>query len=72
MAVATTSGEIYVKLPADAGFILGARSVSGKINCAFPVTVTDSNQRNNLKGTVGDGKCNISLTSTSGNINIAK
>ncbi len=72
MAVSTTSGEIVIKLPAEAGFVLGAKSVSGEINCAFPVTVTGNKSRNSLNGTVGNGSCNISLSSTSGDINIIK
>ena len=72
MAVSTTSGEIAIKLPADAGFILGVKSQSGEINCAFPVTVTGNKNDNHLNGTVGNGSCNVSLSSTSGSINIAK
>ncbi|HEX2945303.1 MAG TPA: DUF4097 family beta strand repeat-containing protein [Clostridia bacterium] len=72
MAISTTSGEIIVKLPSDAGFTLGAKSQSGEINCAFPVTVSGDKKHNSLNGTVGNGRCNIALSSTSGNINIAK
>lgn len=72
MAVSTTSGEIVVKLPADADFKLVAKSLSGEIDCAFPVTVTGNKNHNHLEGTVGNGSCKVSLSSTSGNINIAK
>jgi lia operon protein LiaG len=72
MTVSTTSGEIVVKLPADADFKLVAKSLSGEIDCAFPVTVTGNKNHNHLEGTVGNGSCNVSLSSTSGNINIAK
>lgn len=72
MAVSTTSGEMVVKLPADADFKLVAKSLSGEIDCAFPVTVTGNKNHNRLEGTVGNGSCNVSLSSTSGDINIAK
>lgn len=72
MAVSTTSGEIVVKLPADANFKLAAKSLSGEIDCAFPITVTGNKKPNNLEGSVGTGNCSVSLSSTSGSINITK
>ncbi len=72
ISASTTSGQISLLLPADAEFKLKANTVSGGIQCDFPVTVQGTVRRNNMVGVVGGGGRQISLTSVSGNIIINK
>lgn len=67
----STSGEIAVGLPADAGFRLDARSVSGRVTCAFPIQLSDGSDeraRHGLVGEVGSGRDQISIVTVSGDI----
>lgn len=66
----STSGSITLELPANAGFSLEARSTSGGIQSEF--AVSGDSGRNLLTGKVGEGTGQVSLHTTSGNINIVK
>jgi len=73
--VGSTSGDVTLRLPADAQFSLEARSTSGNVTCAFPITIADSRSgggRNALSGTVGGGKGSVSVRTVSGDIRVAK
>ena len=70
--IGTTSGEVTLKLPGNAGFNLDFSGTSGEVECAFPITVTGSKSHNKLKGTVGSGEGAIKVYTTSGNLNILK
>ena len=67
----STSGDISLTLPADAGFRLDARAVSGRVTCAFPITVAEAQSgggSHTLVGTVGDAGREVSIRTVSGDI----
>ncbi len=70
--ITTNSGKTRLKLPDSSGFKLACKTNSGEIKSDFPVTVVTTNNKNDdeLNGTVGDGSGSITITSTSGDINI--
>jgi lia operon protein LiaG len=67
----STSGDVSIGLPADAGFRLDARSVSGRVTCAFPIQLsegTGERARHGLVGEVGGGRDQLSIVTVSGDI----
>lgn len=67
-----TSGNIEVRLPDYAQFKLQSKATSGRVSCKFPITVDDSEKRNELNGVVGNGKNSVNVNTTSGNVVISK
>jgi lia operon protein LiaG len=73
MRLDSSSGEITVGLPADAGFELAADTSSGDINVEFPMTVSGSlDNRDKVTGTVGAGTHRLSAETSSGDILIRR
>lgn len=66
----TASGSITVRLPADTGFELNARTSSGSIHSAHPVTVVGTIGRRELHGKVRGGGALVEVSTSSGNIRI--
>lgn len=64
------SGGVTVRLPADKGFELNARTSSGRVNTTHPVTVLGSMSRGELRGTVRGGGPLVDLSTSSGSITI--
>ncbi len=76
-ALQSHSGDVWVKVPATAGFEVSASSFSGDIDSQLPLTVrfggTDEPRgprRQAIRGTYGDGSATLELTSFSGSIRI--
>lgn len=65
----STSGDISLMLPKNSNFTLEAKTMSGELECNFPITIQEK-QRNSLSGTVGSGKNKISIGTTSGDLYI--
>lgn len=65
------SGSVKVQVPKGSGFVFDAESVSGSIEYDFEAKI-DFADKNNLEATVGDGKYDIAIKTTSGNISIEK
>ena len=69
----SSSGEISVALPADAGFELAADTSSGDTEVEFPMTVSGSlDNRGAVSGTVGAGTHRLSVDTSSGDIRIRR
>jgi DUF4097 and DUF4098 domain-containing protein YvlB len=66
----TSSGGVTVRLPGEMGFELRARSSSGSIESAHPVTVEGRISRRELTGKVRGGGPRIDLSTASGSIRI--
>jgi hypothetical protein len=64
------SGSITVRLPAQAGFELDARSDSGNIDVAHPLTVRGKMSQREIAGTVRGGGFQLRVHSGSGKIRI--
>ncbi len=65
----TTSGDMIIEVPKDAGFEVDFNTVSGELSNDFPISVTQSS-RKNIRGIVGNGEHSIRAKSVSGDIEI--
>ncbi|MDD2268476.1 MAG: DUF4097 family beta strand repeat-containing protein [Eubacteriales bacterium] len=65
--VNTVSGDVVITMPEDTGFNAKLGTVSGDLNCNFPVTTS---KKNNI--THGDGACDIDIDTVSGDLSIRK
>jgi hypothetical protein len=66
----TVSGGIRIELPADSGFSVTAKTFSGRIDSAFPITLSGRIDNKHIMGVVGKGGPELSLDSFSGSIKI--
>ncbi|HEY9594917.1 MAG TPA: DUF4097 family beta strand repeat-containing protein, partial [Spirochaetia bacterium] len=67
----TVSGSVTLAAPSGLDASVSLHSVSGRVSCAFPVTITE--QRNNrLEGKIGRGTATIDIGTVSGSIDLAK
>lgn len=64
LSVAAVSGDVDVELPRSAGFTLAYNTVSGDLKCDFAA------KRSGEKLICGDGGCEISVDTTSGDLKI--
>lgn len=64
------SGTITVRLPAETGFELDARTNSGRVTSDHPVTVQGAMGKNELRGKVRGGGSRLELSTGSGDIRI--
>jgi lia operon protein LiaG len=72
---ASTSGDVMLRLPSDARFILDARSTSGNISCTFPITISEraaGGGNHVLAGAVGSGPKTVAVRTVSGDIRIER
>ncbi len=65
----TTSGDVILEVPKNAGFEVDFNTVSGELSNDFPISVTQSS-RKNIRGIVGNGENSIQAKSVSGDIEI--
>jgi lia operon protein LiaG len=75
LEAASTSGDVTLRLPQDAQFILDARSTSGDISCKFPITISERSTgggRHVLAGAVGSGPKAVAVRTVSGEIRIER
>ncbi|MEA3077282.1 MAG: hypothetical protein QOF60_2190 [Actinomycetota bacterium] len=63
----TVSGEVAVRLPADAGADLDVSTVSGSLDVAFPTDDLEIGKRR-IRGRIGGGGPVVSVRTTSGNV----
>jgi len=68
----TSFSRIGVRVPANAGYKLNARTSFGHINTELPVTSTGSMGGDSLNGTIGNGACIMELSNSNGNIDISR
>lgn len=66
----SASGGVTVRLPANQGFELNARTSSGNVHTTHPVTVVGTISRRELRGTVRGGGPLLDLSTSSGTITI--
>jgi hypothetical protein len=66
----TGSGEVKLRLPADLGFDLEARSSSGDVNTNLPVTVEGAIGHGEVRGKVRGGGVPVEVQTGSGDISI--
>jgi len=72
VSLKTSFAPMQVRLPADAGYDVNARTSFGHISSDLPVTATGTLGGDSLNGKIGNGGCTLSLTNSNGNIEILK
>jgi hypothetical protein len=72
VSLKTSFAPMQVRLPADAGYELNARTSFGRISSELPVTSTGTLGGDSLNGKIGNGGCTLSLTNSNANIEILK
>jgi DUF4097 and DUF4098 domain-containing protein YvlB len=65
-----SSGAITVELPPGTAFVLDARTSSGSIDSAQPLTMSGRLSRKSLRGTVGAGGPRLLVETSSGSIEV--
>jgi hypothetical protein len=68
--ISTSSGSVRLSLPGDAAFNLDARSSSGNIESAHPVTFSGRADKHRLEGAVRGGGPVVSVHTSSGAITV--
>ncbi len=66
----TVNGGIRVRLPSDAGAAIRASVVNGHVEADLPITMQGKISRKSLRGTIGDGSAEISISTVNGGIKI--
>jgi hypothetical protein len=72
LAIRTSFAAIRLLLQADASYRVSARTSFGKIRSDFPLAVLGSLSNDEVNGTIGSGRCEMSLTDNNGAIEILK
>jgi DUF4097 and DUF4098 domain-containing protein YvlB len=67
----SVNGSVHLGLPASPNADVKASTVTGSIQCDFPLTVRGSFIGHNLSGTLGSGGTQIELSNVNGGIRIA-
>jgi DUF4097 and DUF4098 domain-containing protein YvlB len=66
----TSSGDVVLQVPAAASFRLMARSSSGNIDAAIPITMEGTTQKHELRARLGDGKARVEVQTSSGSVSL--
>jgi hypothetical protein len=72
ISLKTSFSPIQVRIPDGVGYNVTARTSFGRISSELPITSTGSIGGDSLNGTIGSGGCQLQLTDSNGNIEIAK
>ena len=72
ISVGTTSGSVGIKLPENAEFHLGYKTSSGDGRVDFPVTASGTTERKGINGTVVSDRNAVTVTTSSGSLDITK
>jgi hypothetical protein len=72
LELTTSFGPLRLRLPAGGGYDVTARTSFGAIRSELPITTTGSVGGDSLSGRIGAGGCAVSLTDTSGSIDILR
>jgi hypothetical protein len=72
ISIRTSFSTLRIRLQGDASYRVTARTSFGKIRTDFPLNVSGSISNDNLSGTIGGGRCEMSLMNNNGSIEILK
>jgi DUF4097 and DUF4098 domain-containing protein YvlB len=72
IVIRTSFSTLRVRLPRDASYQVSARTSFGRVHTDFPLTVSGSISNNDISGTIGGGRCPLTLTDNNGTIEILK
>jgi hypothetical protein len=66
----TSSGDVALHVPPDAGFRLHARSSSGTIETSIPIVIEERTSPHELRARVGHGEARVEVDTSSGGIHL--
>jgi hypothetical protein len=72
MKVTTVDGSIDVSLPGTAGFSVHATTVDGQLESDFPITVSGRWGPRTMRGTVGNGRTELRISTVDGSVQLRK
>jgi len=72
VSIRTSFSHIGIRLPANAGYRIKAKTSFGRISSQLPITASGTMGGDSLEGTIGNGGCTLDLTNSNGNIDIAR
>jgi DUF4097 and DUF4098 domain-containing protein YvlB len=72
LSVKTSFAPIRISLPESVGYSVTARTSFGKISSELPLTTTGGVSGDSITGKIGDGRCEVVLTNSNGNIDLVK
>jgi hypothetical protein len=64
------SGDVRLRIPSNASFMLYARSSSGDINVTAPSVTEGTPGKHDFQARIGDGKARVEIETSSGNISL--
>ncbi len=64
------SGDVNIQLPKTSEFEINSKTVSGDLDCDFPLVIIGSSKRGRLRGKVGSDDYSITTSTTSGDLEI--
>jgi hypothetical protein len=64
------SGDVRLRIPSNASFMLYARTSSGDINVTAPSVTEGAPGKHDFQARVGDGKARVEIEASSGNISL--
>ncbi len=72
MKISTVDGSIDVTLPGAVGFSVHATTVDGQLESDFPITVSGRWGPRTMRGTVGDGRTELRISTVDGSVQLRK
>jgi hypothetical protein len=72
VSIKNSYGPIRLHLPAEASYKVSARTKFGHIHSDFPLTVSGMYSSDELQGTIGSGRCELTLTDSFAPIEIVR
>jgi hypothetical protein len=72
VSLKTSFGAIRFFPAQNAGYTVDARTSFGRIRSDFPVASGETLSEGSLRGKIGDGQCELSLTNANGSIELLK
>ncbi|MFL6601526.1 MAG: DUF4097 family beta strand repeat-containing protein [Steroidobacteraceae bacterium] len=70
ISLSTSGGTISLLLPAKTGASLDASTSGGRVSSALPLSSTETDERNHLRGAINGGGEQVLLHSSGGSINV--
>jgi hypothetical protein len=72
LRISTVDGSVRIAMPASSSFTVNATTVDGTMTSDFPLTVSGKWGPQSLRGTVGNGRSTIRITTVDGNVELRR
>jgi hypothetical protein len=72
LRISTVDGSVRLAMPGNSGFTINASTVDGNLSSEFPLTVRGKWGPRSMRGTVGDGRSSIRITTVDGDVELVR